>query len=162
MAVATNSAQMGACNLVSVADSDTERELTALLPLVAPTVRGRVRAELTPTGSRRASDARRGKFLDSLYHVPPFDHRYVTVLPSEQQGAEAVRAGLVARGAPDECYVISNASSCDRTTMRLSDAVDELCLSEGTILICIPGRLAYYVGEASGGGDYQWIVERRG
>jgi hypothetical protein len=144
-----------------VADPDTERELAALLPLINPRVRGRVRAELTPTGSRRASEGRRKKFLHSLYHVPPFDYRYVTVLPPERQGPGSVRTELVARGASDECYVIANDSDYDRTTMRLHDALDELVRSEGIILICIPGRLAYYAGEGSVEGDYQWIVERR-
>jgi hypothetical protein len=142
-----------------VADPDTERELTGLLPLVESTVRARVRAELTPTKSRRSSRDRRRKFLQSLYHTPPFDGRYVTVLPYEQTGPKAVRAELVARGAPKECYVITDDSRYDGTTMQLDEALDRV--GEGTILVCILGRLAYYEGEASIGGEYQWIVERR-
>jgi hypothetical protein len=46
--------------------------------------------------------------------------------------------------------------------MLLSDALDALYPEgDGTILLCVPGQLAYYEGESNPVGDYQWIVERR-
>ena len=133
-----------------MADPDTDLELTGLLPLVASNLRARVRAELTPTKSRRASLDHRRKFLDSLYHSPPFDGRYII-----EQYPKGVRAELVARNAPNECYVISNDSRYDGMTMQLDEALDRV--GEGSILLCIPGQLAYYEGEDS---SECWIVQR--
>jgi hypothetical protein len=136
---------------------DAAKEL-GLVDLADRSLRERLRTLL---GSKRG----RTKFLAMLYHNPPFDRRYVTVLPYENSSRDAVWAELVARGAPHECYVISTdsetsgGSTYDGTTMRLRDALDEC--GAGTILLCVPGRLAYYEGEAVIGGGYQWIVERR-
>jgi hypothetical protein len=52
--------------------------------------------------------------------------------------------------------VISSERAYDGTVMRLHDALEHL--SEGFILVCVPARLAFYVGE----GDIdQWIIKRR-
>jgi hypothetical protein len=140
-------------------DRDIETELT-LLPLCPASLRARLRTLLSSTREGRKSP--RSKFLGSLHHVPPFDDRYVTVLPYEQTWPDAVRAELVARGAPKDCYVISTHSRHDGMTIPLDDAINELVgAGDGTILLCIPGRLAYYEGEEAIGGGYQWIVERR-
>jgi hypothetical protein len=139
-----------------VPDRDIETGLT-LLPLCYSGLRARVKTLLSSKREGRKSP--RSKFLNSLYHTPPFDDRYVTVLPHEKTWPDAVRAELLARGAPKQCYVISAGSPHDGTTIPLEEAINELV--GGTILLCIPGRLAYYEGEESVGGGYQWIVERR-
>jgi len=142
-----------------VPDRDADTELS-LLPLCDPLLRHRVR-ELLSRKHKRGT-LHRGKVLGSLYHHPPFDDRYVTVLSYEQSWPDAVRTELLARGAPDNCYVISNHSRHDGMTIPLDDAINELVgYGDGTILLCIPARLAYYEGESSSSGGYQWIVERR-
>jgi hypothetical protein len=55
--------------------------------------------------------------------------------------------------------VIADNSLHDGTTMPLYGAIDEV--DEGSILLCVPGRLAYYYGEESIGGCWRWLVERR-
>lgn len=138
-----------------MARPDSERELEGLLPLVGDD--RRVRDLLTPTRSRQATRKRRAKFLESLYHSPPFPERYVTALSHEESlSVDLICAELRARGAPDECYVISNASKDDATTVKLEEALSRI--AEGTILLCIPGRLALYVSEDE---SDTWIVERR-
>jgi hypothetical protein len=133
-----------------VATPDSEIELK-LLDLVDGSQRARVRSLLTSKRGRK-------KFLDTLYHHPPFDDRYVTVLTHEASFPETICAELVARAAPEQCYVISTNSGLDGTTMELGDALDEVWLHDyGTILLCIPGRLAYYEGEQVIGGGYQLI-----
>lgn len=137
-----------------MAQPDTQRELEGLLPLVGDD--GRIRDLLTPTKSRQASRKRRRKFLHSLYHSPPFPDRYVTALSHEQSlSLNQICAELRARGAPDECYMIANAPRYDGTTMKLEEAL--ALTGEGTILLCIPGRLAFYVSEDE---SDTWIVER--
>jgi hypothetical protein len=142
-----------------VADPDTELELTGLLPLFARDARARIRAELTPTKSRKASRDHRRKFLGSLDGHMPFDPRYETVLSFEEQSdrtGNAVLAELVARGAPTECYVIAADSRYDGRTMQLDEAIHRV--REGSILLCIPGRLAYHRCEYA---NESRIVERR-
>ena len=135
-------------------EPDLEKELS-LIQLAGRDQKARLRSLL---GCKKG----REKFLASLYHNPPFDPRYVTVL--EMNYDEAVKRELVARGAPDQCYVISNSFEHDGTTMSLDQALQELndhgWTGDGTILLCVPGRLAYYIGEAHYGGGYTWIVER--
>ena len=70
---------------------------------------------------------------------------------------------LVSRGAPADCYVISGDPDYDGRIMPLGDAVFEVTGGWGvddTILLCIPGRLAFYRGESVNGGGYEWIIER--
>src|SRR5262245_59108587 len=104
----------------------------------------------------------RVKFLDTLHHDPPFADRHVTVVSCAQSWPDPICAELRARGALDECYVISTSSRWDTRTMQLPEAMNEICgYGDGTIVLFIPDRLAYYEGEANTEGDYQWIVERR-
>lgn len=80
----------------------------------------------------------------------------MTALSLDQSSsAQRIAAALRARGAPNECYVITEGER-DGTTTRLEDALR--WTRGGTVLLCIPGRLAYYVSEDE---SDQWIVERR-
>ena len=127
-------------------DPDVERELT-LIDLADRSRKARLRELL---GSKRG----REKFLRSLAHDPPFDPRYITAVDYH-----AVEKELVARGAPADCYVISDSRDYDARTMPLADAVHVVdgYFVDDTILLCIPGRLAFYCGED---GRDQWIIER--
>jgi hypothetical protein len=69
----------------------------------------------------------------------------------------------VARGAPPDCYLIAKNREFDARVMPLGDALGAMWAGyevDGAIALCIPGRLAFYCGEAVNGGGYQWIIER--
>ncbi len=97
---------------------------------------------------------RRAKLLDGLNHCSDFDPRYATELPSSTD----VVALLRSRGAPETCHVISDVRELDGREMGLREAVDEIEVHMwGTLIGCIPGRLAYYYGEA---GEQRLLLER--
>ena len=98
-----------------------------------------------------ASRKRRGVFLERLNHQLDYDPAFAARVPPEQQTAERIEALLRKRGAPDTCHVISSNSDWDAKDMPLHDALElafGFCI--GTILCCIPGRLAYYEAEDIG------------
>ena len=72
------------------------------------------------------------------------------ILPRDQN-LEAILAMLIARGAPASCHVISEDSRIDGRDMPLRDAL-EVTIGQGmgTIICCVPGRLAYFEGEDMG------------
>jgi hypothetical protein len=60
---------------------------------------------------------------------------------------EALARALRRLGAPEVCYIISPDSALDTSTMELEQALDATSFGQGAILILIPDRLAYRVGE---------------
>ena len=98
-----------------------------------------------------ASRKRRDMFLDRLNHHLDYDPAFATRIPSAQQTAERIEALLRKRGAPDTCHVISSKSDWDAKDMLLHDALELVFgFSIGTVLCCVPGRLAYYEAEDIG------------
>ena len=54
-------------------------------------------------------------------------------------------------GAPEKCWAMSSNPDIDGRAMQLDEALDETVGSTfGTLLICIPGHLAYFEGEEPG------------
>jgi len=95
------------------------------------------------------NNKRRKEVLDRLNHCKDFDERFMQWLPSN---ADIVNI-LLKAGSPSEVYVISD-SKIDGKIMPLSDAIHETSMTgSGTIVSCIPGKLAYY---------YDEVGERRG
>jgi hypothetical protein len=95
-----------------------------------------------------ANAKRRARFLDCLNHCRDFDIRYVQELASTAD----VQSLLIARRASPLCHVISDDQSLDGQAMPLAEAIGAAEFAAfGTILCCIPGRLAYYVDEAGSG-----------
>ena len=95
-----------------------------------------------------ASRRRRAKLLDGLNHCRDLDPRYATEIASSTD----VVALLRSRGAPETCHLISDAKALDGKQMALREAIDE-----GTLIGCVPGRLALYYGEA---GERRLLLER--
>jgi hypothetical protein len=92
--------------------------------------------------------------LDRLNHCRDFDNRFLTPLPSNTD----VVALLRSRGAPATCYVLSCTEQIDEQDMELENAVSKAEQGGwGTIIGCIPGRLAYYYDEC---GERRMILER--
>jgi hypothetical protein len=95
-----------------------------------------------------ANAERRSKFLTCLNHCDDFDARFVEELAS----ASNVSAVLIGHGSPPECHLISDVKSLDGRLMPLAEAVESVEFAGfGSILCCIPGKLACHIGEAGTG-----------
>jgi hypothetical protein len=91
------------------------------------------------------SPKRRDKALDALNHFSDFDDRFVTPLGTSDDFADILRAC----GSPDACYVISNCPGIDARVVPLEGAIDEtIIVGFASMLCCVPGRLALFIGEA--------------
>jgi hypothetical protein len=92
---------------------------------------------------------RRVELRKRLAHWRDFDTRRAVALPRDaQSSATAVAQFLEARGAPSSCYVLSEWGEYDGRVMPLADATGAIVgRGMGTVLSCIPGRLAYYESE---------------
>jgi hypothetical protein len=118
-----------------------------------------IRAFVTPSRRTRwleslASAKRRGRFLDRLNHCRDIDERYVTPLPSNAD----VLAILKSHGAPTTCYVVSADASLDARELPLAEALaDAQSGGWGTLISCIPGRLACYYAEC---GERRMLLKR--
>jgi hypothetical protein len=105
------------------------------------------------------SPKNRNKFTRELANFRDFDQRFSTsvtwkVDPSlslwgkHLQGIENVSRLLHSKGAGKTCWVISGNSKMDGREMDLEAALENVVGSDwGTILSCIPGKLAYFKGE---------------
>lgn len=109
-----------------------------------------------------ADDRRRKKLLDTLWHFRDWDPRCVVQLaPSPSAATSAsVLAELQRRGAGRTAYVVSATADLDRREIALPDAVTLIVGSvSGSIVSCIPGRLAYFEGEVP---EDRCILQRTG
>jgi hypothetical protein len=72
----------------------------------------------------------------------------MTAVAPDRQTCRAISSLLRANGAGDTCLVISENSAFDCRRMPLDEALDLVMgTNSGSILSCVPGRLAYYEGE---------------
>ena len=95
------------------------------------------------------SPKRRLRFLRELYHFSDFDPESILPISGACDTAEGLLSELRKRGAPATCQIISVRPDLDGAMKKLSETIHEVfAVAEGTIVICIPGRLAYYEGEA--------------
>lgn len=102
-----------------------------------------------------ATPARRSRFLDRLNHCRDLDPRYATLLASNTDVVTLLRQ----RGAPAFCQLISATSSLDGRELPMTEAVREVELGGwGTIVCCLPGRLAYFYDEC---GERRMLLERK-
>ena len=113
--------------------------------------RDRVRGQLR-------NHKRRRKYLDRLNHTPDLDDRFLYKVPPPQQHVSEILALLRKRGAPESCFAISGPDGLDRTELPLEEALSAVVgRGIGTVLSCLPGRLAYYEGEDAG---ERYILEK--
>ena len=97
----------------------------------------------------------RRSFLDRLNHCHDFDERHGTALAATGDALAMLRS----RGAPLTCRIISDEARLDERAMPLDEAIAEVEVADfGTLICCIPGRLAYYRGEA--GTQWRLLLER--
>jgi hypothetical protein len=115
-----------------------------------------VRAFIVPEKQERylallSSPKRRHGFLDRLNHNADYDAQFASHVPPSQQSAAAIERLLRQRGAPDICHTISSHAAWDGRDLPLREALDLIVgFSMGSVLSCIPGRLAYYEAEDLG------------
>ena len=94
--------------------------------------------------------------MRELHHFYAFDGRYMRHLDRDEDSPRPLYELLRKLGAPETCYVISD-SEFDGADIDLLEALMALhATGMGSIVSCVPGRLAYYEGE-----DDRYILERR-
>lgn len=106
-----------------------------------------------------ANPKSRRKFTDSLAHFRWFDERFATSIPwkvdsngklweRHVQGIENIYKLLRSKGAGPTCWAISEDSEIDARELDLRAALEHVNGRQiGTILSCIPGKLAFFEGE---------------
>lgn len=97
------------------------------------------------------------KFTRQLAHFRDFDPKYRVEIPSGKSSVEYIAKELKKRHSPDIVLAISENSELDQQDLPLQEALLETVgLGMGTVLSCIPGRLAYVETE-----DERYILERQ-
>lgn len=126
-------------------------ERSFIKSFVLPERRSRYLSLLSARGGR---DKIRRKFA----HFSDLDPRFSLFIPPNVQKPDKITHALTLRGAPERCYVWSDSSSLDGSTACLLTALSSVVgYAPGTILLCIPDRLAYYEGEEK---NQRYILSR--
>jgi hypothetical protein len=106
-----------------------------------------------------ANPKNRKKFTESLAHFRWFDQRFATRIvwkvdpklklwEGHLQGIENIYRLLKSKGVGLTCWVISEDSEIDGREMNPRVALEHVSGREiGTILSCVPGKLAYFESE---------------
>src|ERR1700751_1111003 len=96
-----------------------------------------------------SSPKRRIEFTRGLAHFDGFDGRYASPLSaSVARTAEEAATLLRSKGADQMVWVISEDQSIDNRALPLREALEAVWGgSMGTILSCVPGKLAFFRSE---------------
>ena len=90
----------------------------------------------------------RAKLRAKLAHLADLDPRFAHPVAGVNATPEALERLLLAEGAPSLCYCLSESPELDDRYLSLGDALSQVFgYGMGTILSCVPGRLAYFEGE---------------
>jgi hypothetical protein len=94
--------------------------------------------------------SRRRDFTNQLAHFKWFDARFArSIPPTTAHTAEEIIALLRRKGAGARAWVISEWSEIDAQDICLEDVVHSIWGgNKGTIVSCMPGKLAFFRGEA--------------
>jgi hypothetical protein len=104
-----------------------------------------------------AAPKKRRKFTDELAHRRDrfLNSKFLKSIPPSQTNPTSLYALLKQLGAPDICWVISE-GDLDGQEVELITALREIVgCGMGTIISCVPGRLAYFESE-----DERYILQR--
>lgn len=133
--------------------SSNDPALALIEAFVRPERRARLRGLLASTKGR-------AKLRSGLAHFRYLDPRYARPIPADVRTAAQIAALLRARGAPTSCYMLSEDGGLDGRELPLEEALEQvLGRGMGTFLSCVPGRLAYYEGEAA---NDRYVLDRTG
>ncbi len=98
----------------------------------------------------------RHKFTDKLAHFTDFDPKYRISLPGNKLFVEDIALELQKRHSPSVVFAISEDPRLDQKELPLLEALRQTVgMGMGTVLSCIPGRLAFVETE-----DERFILER--
>jgi hypothetical protein len=119
-----------------------------------PHEEGAVKSFIEPTRQERfldflAAPKKRKKFTDELSHRRDrfLISKFLKSIPPSQQNAASLYVLLKQLGAPDLCWVICQ-GELDGQEVELLGALQEVVgRGAGTIISCVPGRLAYFESE---------------
>lgn len=90
----------------------------------------------------------RKKLRSTLAHFGDFDPATMVPIPPNQQHPLMIHQLLTESGAPKVCSLISENADWDGFDMDLDVALKEIVgCGFGTIVNCLPGKLAYFEGE---------------
>lgn len=99
---------------------------------------------------------RRKQFVQELAHFKSLDQRCIRMLAPSSQNPKDIATLLKQKGAPDICFLVSEDSSLDRKQLPLLVALEDVVgYGMGTLILCIPGRLAYFEDE-----DQRCVLEK--
>jgi len=91
--------------------------------------------------------SRRRRFTAELAHFKWLDERFASPVPGSLTAVELLSL-LKRNGAGPNVWVISEDRSIDGRALPLEEAIDSIWGgSMGSVLSCIPGRLAFFRGE---------------
>ena len=123
-------------------ESDQEVERCLVRAFIEKSYRERL---LGMIGKPRARPKLRRELLD----VARFDARCIVPIPSYMHTDAAILELLRQRGAPPECYMVSEKGGWDASRLPLPTALG-LVIGSGwrTLVACRPESLVYYEGEA--------------
>jgi hypothetical protein len=122
-----------------------------------------IKAFIDPNRTERylefiASPKKRVKLIKELAHFKALNPVFMVQIPTNQRNASAIIELLKAKGAGPKCWVISENAKLDGRETDLETAVKETVgYQMGTLISCVPGRLAYFEDE-----DGRYILERGG
>jgi hypothetical protein len=120
-----------------------------------------VRAFIVPTKRERylgflATPKGRAKIISQLAHFKDLNPKYMFAIPPNQTNRVSLLKLLIAKGAGKRCWVISETAELDGKETDLDTALKETVgLEMGTIISCVPGKLAYFEDE-----DGRCILQR--
>lgn len=98
----------------------------------------------------------RHKFTSQLAHFADFDPKYRLPIPSNKLFVENIACELQKRRSPNIVFAISEDPRLDQKELPLIEALQQIVgLGIGTVLSCVPGRLAFVETE-----DERYILER--
>ncbi len=105
-----------------------------------------------------AKPKHRHKITESLAHpnLRWFDARFMKNIPPSQSSAVLIAKLLRQKGGGPTCWAISESSKLDAKEIDLDSVLSDVVgYGTGTILSCIPGKLAFVESE-----DGRFILER--
>lgn len=104
-----------------------------------------------------AHPKKRRRFTDELAHRRDrfLQSKFFRSIPPSQRNPSALFAILKGLGAPDNCWVISQGDLDGREVDLLVALKEVVGYGMGTLISCIPGRLAYFESE-----DERYILQK--
>jgi hypothetical protein len=99
----------------------------------------------------------RHKVVERLWHFSDWDPECTVRVPPPFQTPAGVLQELARRGARGAVHVVSATRQLDGLHVDVAEAVQAVVgTSSGTVVSCIPGKLAYFEGEADGDRVILW------